>query len=569
MKNSDLHEKSLLLTLLRLIVALVLLAATLLFGVGRELEFLSSAATELVFTAVTAVLLLCAISGGLLERWDDEKRLRVVAYAQFAGDALFATCLVILTGGCDSVFTFLYSLAIINASVLLYRRGALFTASANSVCLAFVAMGQTESFGDSLNTFVAAGDLFGDSSGFVRDVKDVLPYFSVNLLAFYVIALLSSFLAEQLRAADVAVEERKLDLKQLANFHENVVSSLENGLLTVNLSRTIMYVNQTACRILGRDQENTVNRKIEEFFPDMGPVLENPDKTSGSHTEVTMQMLGGRKVYLRWSISPLKDSEEMVVGHILLFFDITVIKEMEEEVHRSERLAAVGRLAANIAHEIRNPLASMSGSIQLLRNTLEVEGEDRKLMDIVVREADNLNRWISEFLEYARPQEPVVGEVDFAELAREVVEMLRHDERAIGVRIDYSADEDCRMDGDRSKLRQVVWNLVLNAMEAVSGDGGVAVEIRGEPGTLSLSVSDSGPGISAELASRIFEPFFTTRQNGTGLGLATVHRNVEEHHGSILVVSGNPLEGASFVVVLPRRAPAPGISPDSVSPGRQ
>jgi two-component system sensor histidine kinase PilS (NtrC family) len=225
---------------------------------------------------------------------------------------------------------------------------------------------------------------------------------------------------------------------------------------------------------------------------------------------------------------------------------------MEEEVERSERLAALGRMAANIAHEIRNPLASMSGSIQLLADSLNVEGSERRLMDIVVRETEHLNQWISEFLEYARPREVQREAVDLADLAAEVIQMLRYDERSQGTSLHHSQTGNGTIMGDRSRMRQVVWNLALNAVEAVGDNGAVAISVHGEVDYVTLRVEDNGPGISEEEAKRVFEPFFTTKTQGTGLGLATVYRNLVEHRGTIQVLPTEGSSGTTFVVTLPR-----------------
>jgi len=561
LNGRNLQSKLILLTLFRLLVAVVFLLATFLFGLRREFHFLSYGAREMVYVAVSGLLFLCVIAGALLERWEDKTRLTLLGYAHFVGDALFASALVLLTGGCDSIFTFLYSLAIINASIVLYRKGALFAATANAVSLGIIASGQVDMLGESFRSLLSSGTVFGEFLASSGKLGDVLPSLTVNILAFYGIAFLSSFLAEQMRAADVQAREHKLGLEELTNLHENIVSSLENGLITLNRRREIAFINSVACSLLGKNKEEVLKRKIEELFPDMGPVLENPDKASRSHTETTIQLVGGRKTYLRWTISPLKDGEGRQVGHILLFFDITKLKEMEEEVLRAERMAALGRLSANIAHEIRNPLASMSGSIQLLADSLNVDDNEKRLMEIVVREAEHLNQWISDFLEYSRPRKPMIEEMDLGELVLEVISMIRHDDRAREVDITHEGCVGCRLDGDRHKLRQVIWNLVINAVEAAGPGGRVAVQLADVPESATLHVSNSGPGIDPKLVSRIFEPFFTTKSRGTGLGLATVHRNVEEHNGSIQVRTDSEEGGTTFVAVLPRRR-IPSTLPD-------
>ncbi len=550
MDPTSLSNKLKLLTLFRLVVAVVFLLATF-FGIQDEIQFLSRGGRELVYGAITGLMLLCVVSAGLLERWQDDRRLLALAYVHFVGDALFATALVTLTGGVESIFTFLYSLAIINASIVLYRKGAVFLAAFNTLLLAGVAAGQMEMLGQPIHDLLGDGTTLWQREA-ARGLAGILPSLTVNILAFFGIAFLSSYLAEQLRSADVLAREHEADLQQLTNLHESILSSLENGLITVDSRRRVAYINLRACEMLQSTEVELLGRRVSEIFPDMGPVLENPDKAHRSHTETTIQMIGGRRTYLRWTISPLRGSDGRQVGYILLFFDITRMKEMEEEVERSERLAALGRMAANIAHEIRNPLASMSGSIQLLADSLNVDGSERRLMDIVVRETEHLNQWISEFLEYARPREVQREEVDLAELAAEVVQMLSHDERAQSVSLRHFQSGLGTLMGDRARLRQVVWNLALNAIEAVEDNGIVTVSVHGGIDHVTLQVEDNGPGISGEDAKRVFEPFFTTKAQGTGLGLATVYRNLIEHRGSIQVLPAGDSGGTKFVVTVPR-----------------
>jgi len=549
---SGLAGKLKLLTLFRLLVAVVFFITS---SVGSQDDTLlvTPYSRELMYGALTVLLLLCAVTALLLEHWTDSRRLTLLAFSHFVGDALFATAVVSLTGGIESIFTFLYSLAIINAAIVLFRRGGIFTAAVSTMSLLALAALQAGWAGDTARLLVTP-DLSPGLS-----LESVAPSLTVNILAFFAIAFLSSFLAEQMRHADLRIQEQEAGLEELADLHQSILQSLENGLMTINSSQEIAYVNKTALRLIGFAPADVIGRRVGTIFPDLGPVLDNPDKARRSHSETTIMVHGGRRRYLRWTISPLRNRYDQMMGHVILFIDVTRLKEMEEEVHRAERMAALGRMAANIAHEIRNPLASMSGSIQLLADSIDADGSERKLMNIVVREADHLNRWISEFLEFARPREPVLEEIDFSELVGEVVEMLRCDERARGVELSFQGDADHRLTGDRTRLRQIAWNLALNAVEAVADQetpGHVTISIGTTGGSIILTVHDNGPGIDSELSQRIFEPFFTTKAGGTGLGLAAVHRNVEDHGGSVQVVTDRDGGGTSFVVTLPTNHPA-------------
>jgi two-component system sensor histidine kinase PilS (NtrC family) len=250
----------------------------------------------------------------------------------------------------------------------------------------------------------------------------------------------------------------------------------------------------------------------------------------------------GATAILGFTASLLKDDRDTVRGIILTFQDITRLTEMEEQMRRQERLATVGSLAAGIAHEIRNPLASLSGSIQMLQGDLDLQGDSRHLMDIVLRETDRLNTIITEFLDYARPRSSARERVDLVSLMQETIDMFRNS-RDFHAGIDVRCDLAPRLivSGDAQRLRQVFWNLLINAAQAIEGGGSVSVSAAPGSGELAdhvlVRISDSGCGIPAESLENIFDPFFTTKTNGTGLGLAIVYRIIIDHGGAIDVKS--------------------------------
>ncbi len=269
--------------------------------------------------------------------------------------------------------------------------------------------------------------------------------------------------------------------------------------------------------------------------------------------ELTSEVFRGQLCYVRWTISPLLDSRGARIGHVLIFDDETYVRHMQEQMKRDENFASLGRVAAAIAHEIRNPLASISGSIQLLRSTLDLEEDDRRLMEIVNRETDNLNSWITDFLMYARPR---VGErvsIPIAPLIADSLAVLANDEQSAGIEVVFDPSVEARTYGDPTYLKQVVWNVINNAIQAMNGQGTLTIEISelGEDkgGFNRVAFRDTGPGIPDDVLERLFEPFFTTKASGTGLGLATVYRIVSEHGGAVTVDTG--ANGTTFMVDLP------------------
>jgi len=376
--------------------------------------------------------------------------------------------------------------------------------------------------------------------------------FATNIVAFYAVAFLSSFLAEQVREADSRLSAQKAGMEKLRRLHQNIIQSLDNGLITLNTDHHITLANHWVMNWLDMNQAEVVGEPVMRFFPDLGPILTNPDKSSRAVSETTIQMRSGKKTFTRWAINPLRDSRGKILGRVVLFWDVTDVMEMEKVIERGARMATIGRLAASIAHEIRNPLASMSGSIQLLRSLTQPEGDEKRLMDIVVREADHLNHWITEFLAYAKPRKAPRQRVDLAAVCTEVSELISNEPRAEEISISHEIHGDGIISGEANGLRQVVWNLVNNAVDATPAKGSVVLRLDGrDRSQIILDVEDTGEGIPPEVQEKIFDPFFSTKEMGTGLGLATVLHNVEQHGGTVRVNS-SPGEGATFRVVLSR-----------------
>ena len=548
---SSARDRLLLLNLFRVLVAMVLLVATFLFG-GEDTGALPLWNTQhLLYHATGAMIVLSLFFSYAIERTESRLALDVLGMSQFVVDTAFASVLVLVTGGLDSVFTFFYSLFIINASIVLYWTGALVAALASTVMLLAVALiqygvldlGSAQSYVDQL--FPEQGAAFSNWSQLVLN-------FATNIVAFYAVAFLSSFLAEQVRVADSRLSAQRAGMEKLRRLHQNIIQSLDNGLITLDTEHRVTFANQWAVHWLGLDRGEAVGVPVVRFFPDLGPILTNPDKSDRAVSETTIQMRSGRKTFTRWTINPLRDSSGRILGRVVLFWDVTDVMEMEKAIERGARMATIGRLAASIAHEIRNPLASMSGSIQLLGSLMQPEGDEKRLMDIVQREVGHLNRWISEFLEYAKPRRAPRQTVDMGAIFAEVTELIANEPRAAEIKVSQEVQGDPVVSGEANGLRQIVWNLVNNAVDATPPGGRVVLRLDGsDRSQVVLEVEDSGAGIPPELQEKIFDPFFSTKEMGTGLGLATVQHNVEQQ-GGVIRVTSSPGEGTTFRVMLSR-----------------
>jgi two-component system, NtrC family, sensor histidine kinase PilS len=448
-----------------------------------------------------------------------------LAYAQVAFDVATATAVVAFTGGAESVFVFMYSLGIVNGSILLFRRGAI--AALGMALLAYVGL-----------ELVAAPRLAA--------VPWTLLF--VHAGAFAATAVLAGYLSEQLRRSGERLAESENELANITALHESIVQSVNSGLLTIDSAGRVTFLNRAGEQMLGLSWRELMGRRAEPWLGDFHM------DTARGETDVVRPDKARMRV--GYSTFPLVGREGTHLGTAVIFQDLTQLRAMEERVALSERLADLGELAAGLAHELRNPLASMMGSVELLRGAL-LGTDDRRLLDIVLREGGRLEHLVTDFLAFARPSPPRREPFDLAALVAEALEAFEHDPAADGVELQRELEPTPAV-GDPDQIRQVLWNLLLNAAQALqvasapgTDRGRVRVACRPRvDGGAELVVEDDGPGIAMADQEKLFTPFFTTKPYGTGLGLATVHRIVDAHGGSLTVESA-PGKGARFTAWLP------------------
>ena len=544
------------LILSRVVVVTFLLAATALFGLTQHEPSRGILSAEGALYALVAAVYLLSVGYAIALRvMTDLKRLLLLAYLQLTGDALFAAVLVLVTGGTASVFTFFFSLSIVLAAIILYRAGAIYAATVSSAMLLVIGLIEVGFIGpaDWVNMIRRDALLAGEP---VANVGSAVAYnLVVNVIAFYAIAMLASYLADQLRRTDIKLEQNRVSLEDLRALHENIISSIQSGLITVNQNHQITFFNHFAEAITGLSSTEVLYKDITGLFADLRQIFSNEDKLHSQHEEHTSQILRGRVAFVRWTISPLLDSREERIGHVLIFDDVTRVREMEARMKRDDQFATVGKLASAIAHEIRNPLASISGAIQLLNQTIELEDDDRRLMNIISREADTLNQWITDFLTYARPRYGDRVPIDFRAMISDAALVLKQDPKSERLNLTVEAGDEALVLADPTYLKQVLWNILKNALQAMPDGGDLTITLdptndeRGE--FYRASFKDTGGGIPEAVRERIFEPFFTTKEGGTGLGLPTVYRIVTEHGGTVTLETEMGV-GTTFTVALPR-----------------
>jgi two-component system sensor histidine kinase PilS (NtrC family) len=503
---------------------------TVLLGGAAAVSWRSDAglqATRPLYPLVVGSYLATIAFGLLLRR---RRRLKALAYLQVGLDVLLAGAVVAVTGLAESVFVFMYSLAIVSGAVLLFRRGAIL-----AVVLALPV---------HLGLQLA-----------LAPPRTAVPWplLLVHGGAFVVTAALASYLAEILRSTGERLAEREEDLAAITALHESIVQSVTSGLITLDLHGRVTFLNRAAEQVLGVAARDMRGLPAPGWLSAFGK-----DTARGEADCLTP---GGSRLRLGYSTFRLMGRSGHAAGAAIIFQDLTQLRTMEERVARSERLADLGSLAAGLAHELRNPLASMMGAQELLAQAPGLDGENRRLMEIALRESSRLAQLVTQFLQFARPAPPRRVRCDLSTLAAETLDVFVNDPAAGKVVLAREL-APASIEADPDQLRQVLWNLLLNAAQAAgdrerSGPGHVRVACGEDGGDAFLVVDDDGPGVDPAIRERIFLPFFTTKPLGTGLGLANVHRLVDAHGGTIGVGSA-PAGGARFHVRLPAEPPAPG-----------
>lgn len=555
-RNKELLGRIKWLMVLRLLFATFLLVATVVVQARAYPSFSNTSLASLyILTGVIYFLTLCYAL--LLDRI---KKYIFFTYVQLVFDVLFVTALIYVTGGIESIFSFMYILTIINAAIMLYRRGGLLIASASSI--GYGSLLDLQYFGIIHPYYTRASELMTYTIGY---------YFYtllMNIAAFYLVAFLSSYLAEELRRSGVKLKAKQYDLDQLELLNRNIVQSINTGLITLNNQLEISYINPAVEQISGFGYRDLEGIHIGDIFPKIVPYLSISDRRGDNDDmpqpqkgiDVDFDRRDGTRLHLGFSQSILKDPGGDEIGLILIFQDLTEFRQMQEQVRRMDRLAVAGELAAGIAHEIKNPLASLSGSIQMLRDEVDFGPMQQRLMDITMREAERLNALVNEFLLFSRPERAVDRSVEVNEVIEDTLEMLKNSpELSRPIRIEKTLSKNLWVHIDSQRLQQVIWNLVLNAVQEMKNSGrlSVATAIRTKRGSgdaqeklAEISISDTGPGILPENQGKVFDPFFTTKDQGTGLGLTIVHRIVENYDGKIFLDSDGR-SGTTFTLHFP------------------
>lgn len=544
---SALKSKILGMMVFRVVIALVFLGVTVWFQ-------LSEASLDAPFLyplhSIVVVIGLLTILYSLLI--NIIKNLKLFAYIQVVIDVCVITAVIYVTGGMDSFLASLYVFSVIGASIVIGRNGGLVAASASSILYGLlIDLDYYKVLPQKYKLLWSPVDHAWD---------DVVTTIILNIVAFFSVAYLTGYLAEKTAKIEKKLEEKEIDYDRLEVLNSHIVDNITSGIITLDSDERITSFNKGAEVITGLSLKDVYFKPLDEVFKGMLISDTHLPLGEGGRVDKLFNLKTGEK-WLGYNISFGSGKD---VEYIVLIQDLTLYKKLEDELRRDDRLKSLGELSASLAHEIRNPLASLSGSIQVLGEDLKLDGDKQNLMDIVLRESKRLNGLITDFLLFARPAGEIKEKFDLSKVIKDTVGVFSNSPEGVGLNVVDKVEDSIVIEGDKRQITQVFWNLFINAGSAMKSDDSVEGTLKigaiihransdasdSGSGDILISVKDSGVGIDSDDVDNIFNPFFSTKEAGTGLGLAIVNRIIDSHGGTITVNSSKG-GGTEFIIKLP------------------
>jgi len=532
----------------RLIIATVLLGATMYLALdairyGR-------------FTPTFLLILISAIYGSsiLFGVWLLRgRRENLVAAAITALDVMLITALVYLTGGAGSIFSFLYGAQILTAALTLGTSAAYYTAAASLACYFLQGL--------ALNVGWLPPPPDQPLSQYVLSSRDFQLALVSNMVGIAAVALLATNLARRAQLVGARLLEAEESAARLERLNDDIVRSIASGVITADDDGRIIGVNPAAREILKDRKGSLIGAPLSMVLPDYRK--QRPSQPP-KRADATGRRADGARFPMGFTLSALLDEAGSQTGMLMTFQDLTEIKTLRDQAEQAQRLAVLGRLATGLAHEIRNPLSSISGSVEMVREGNALSPEDGRLLGIVISEVERLNSLVTTMLQVGRPSQIETDAIDLRTIASDVVAVARGEATASnGLQIEeISPERPVVVSVDRDRMRQVIWNLVKNAVQASPHRGRVEVRTGIDPaGDALLEIADEGPGIGAAQRERLFDMFYSGRSHGVGLGLALVKQIVDQHSGRIEILDRDG-PGTCFRITLP-------IKQDSIRPSAE
>lgn len=555
--NEILLKKDIRATLLALMsfrVFIALACIGIIFWSYLSAETFASKGYFPLYILVITIGLLTLLYSYLLNKKID---LKVFAYVQLTIDTVLISYAIYITGAIESFLSPLYFLTIIGSTILLGRIGGYYIASMSAF----------------FYTLLLLIDLYGLLPVAIKIIHtsdkpqwlDVTTSIGINFIAFYAVAFLTGLIVEKNIKIEKELKEREIDYKRLAVLNERIIEDISSGILTLNSDMRITSFNRAAEVITGKTIGEVYYRKFNEFFSEIN--IENYLDYTEGRFERKFHKSEDEIITLGFTVSKAKEKD---IEWILIFQDLTEIKALEEQIRRDDRMKALGELSASLAHEIRNPLTSISGSVQLLKDDENINESNANLMSIICEEADRLNDLITDFLVFAKPASKTREIINVENLLKDSLTLFRSSKEAEKIEIKEHYEKGLSIEGDSRQIKQVLWNLFINAANAMDGTGVLKIstgkrkyginkdKVLHSDGNdfcpvgdfVQISVEDTGVGIKEENINNIFDPFFSTKEKGTGLGLSLSHRIVANHGGTIEVRSEEN-KGTVFTLLIP------------------
>lgn len=487
---------------------------------------------------------------------------RSLLWTQIITDIVVLTMIMHFSGGSSSYFTILYIIPILLAGVYLQLFGGLAAAMlATSIYILYTSLEMSGNLPFSGEKWIVSQ----------TNIYRLLVKSYLHTIVFMLAGIVSGYVSKRFLTRGEKLAEREQELKSVKLSTDSILNNMSSGLVVTNMEGVILAVNPAALTILGLDSdEDMEGRNIRELKPFLSKLVSELELAIESGTprrrgEIEVENRNGAILPLGLSISILRDEKGEEKGGIVLFQDLAEVHRMREKVRQADKLAAIGRLSASIAHEIRAPLASICGSIEMLKGELDLSGENRELMDLIMKESDRLDNIITDFLEFARMKKPALSSLDVEKCLGEIVMLLKHSfmqKKRISMEVECGCP-GARILADDEQIRQVFLNIVINACEAMEAHGRLSIRVTDvdtqldeegiEEKCIRIDFENDGPPIPVDVMPRLFEPFFTTKEGGTGLGLAIAARIIESHKGLIKVESSES-SPTVFSVFIPVRA---------------
>jgi len=529
-KNS---RRILFLIISRIIIMTIFLAMTIFIDIKRQLFAISYATINYFYFIVAVIYLFSAI---YIILYKFRVNFKSNIYLQITVDIIAVTSLIFMFGNTQIDYSLFYTLIIIYSAIFLGRKSGMFVASFSSIFYGLFL---------NLEFYKLIPSVPIIKFDYEINAGDALTNLMVRITSFYVLAFLVSFIVEQEKKSASLLEKKESEFNQLDLLFRSIVESVYTGVMTVDLNNIIKTFNNAAEEITGFSREKVQGLNVGDVLPEFIPLLnkETIDEQIKTRIEIVTKGKKGDRINLGLSVSPLKGKSENQIGNILIFQDITQIKQMEKALEKSRNMALIGEMAAGWAHEVRNPLAAITGSIELLKQGVELEGTNKRLMEIVLRSKDQLEHFVRDFLLLARSVPVSREHVDLNKIIEESLENIKLNKEFSGkVKIKKIFSKNAGAFANKEQIRQIINNLLLNAVQAMEEGGVLSVEtklteLNDGKKYAQIKISDTGCGIKEDDLNRIFEPFFTNKEKGTGLGLAIVNHIVEGYNGKIEIES--------------------------------